>query len=69
MQGTLSYPLDSIGQVDREGGMPYQEVILKDGMDKRGVNPQQVRGGYSTTFIDAKSNNYAVSLTPYPLFH
>ena len=34
--------------------MPYPTAVLKDGTDKRGVNPQLVRGKYSTTFKDAK---------------
>ena len=51
---TLLYPLDFIRQVDREGGILYWTAVLKDGMNKRGVNPQQVGGGYSSTFNYAK---------------
>ena len=32
-------PLDSVRHVDREEGMSYRSAVLKDGTDKRGVNP------------------------------
>ena len=51
-QGSLVYPVDFIRQVDMERGMPYRTAVLKDGTDKKRVNLQQVRGGYSSLSKD-----------------